>query len=73
MQVAYLGPLEVRDGDRLVAVPGARLQHLLIALALDPGRRWVSAGSLAPADTTSGPMSAPMCQPADEESACTSD
>jgi hypothetical protein len=46
VQVAYLGPLEVRDGDRLVAVPGARLQQLLIALALVPGR-WVSAGTLA--------------------------
>ena len=48
MQVGYLGPLEVRDGDRLVAVPGARLQQLLIALALEPGR-WVSAGTLAEA------------------------
>jgi predicted ATPase len=48
VQVGYLGPLEVRDGDRLVAVPGARLQQLLIALALDPGR-WVSAGTLAEA------------------------
>ena len=48
MQVGYLGPLEVRDGDRLVAVPGARLQQLLIALAVVPGR-WVSAGTLADA------------------------
>ncbi|NYJ06522.1 BTAD domain-containing putative transcriptional regulator [Petropleomorpha daqingensis] len=48
MQVGYLGPLEVRDGERLVVVPGARLQQLLIALALEPGR-WVSAGTLADA------------------------
>jgi DNA-binding SARP family transcriptional activator len=46
--VGYLGPLEVRDGDRLVAVLGARLQRLLTALALDPGR-WVAAGALAEA------------------------
>jgi len=48
VQVGYLGPLEVRDGGRLVVVPGARLQQLLIALALNPGR-WVSAGTLADA------------------------
>jgi predicted ATPase/DNA-binding SARP family transcriptional activator len=48
VQVCYLGPLEVRDGERLVAVPGARLQRLLVALALTPGR-WVPAGTLAEA------------------------
>ncbi|MGY1810218.1 BTAD domain-containing putative transcriptional regulator [Blastococcus sp. SYSU D00669] len=48
MQVAYLGPLEVRDGGRIVPVPGARLLQLLTALALQPGR-WVSAGALAEA------------------------
>jgi predicted ATPase/DNA-binding SARP family transcriptional activator len=48
VRIGYLGSLEVRDGDRAVAVPGARLQHLLVTLALDPGR-WVSAGALADA------------------------
>ncbi|WP_029431645.1 BTAD domain-containing putative transcriptional regulator [Blastococcus sp. URHD0036] len=48
MRIGYLGPLEVRDGDRVVPVPGARLQQLLSTLALDPGR-WVSAGALADA------------------------
>ena len=48
MQVGYLGPLEVRDGGRLVAVPGGRLQRLLIALALAPGR-WVPSRALAEA------------------------
>ncbi|WP_158550753.1 BTAD domain-containing putative transcriptional regulator [Geodermatophilus sp. TF02-6] len=48
MQVGYLGPLEVGDDGRTVAVPGARLQQLLVALALDPGR-WVPAGALADA------------------------
>ncbi|MGY1743969.1 BTAD domain-containing putative transcriptional regulator [Blastococcus sp. SYSU D00695] len=46
MRIGYLGPLEVSDGDRAVPVAGARLQRLLVALALDPGR-WVSAGALA--------------------------
>src|SRR4051794_20743706 len=48
VRVAYLGPLEVRDGERVVAVPGVRLQRLLTALAMRPGR-WVSAGTLAEA------------------------
>ncbi|MFD0821815.1 winged helix-turn-helix domain-containing protein [Micromonospora zhanjiangensis] len=38
MRVGILGPLEVRDGDRVVEVGGARLRALLIRLALDPGR-----------------------------------
>jgi predicted ATPase/DNA-binding SARP family transcriptional activator len=48
VQVGVLGPLEVREADRVVAVPGARLQQLLTSLALDPGR-WVSPGALAEA------------------------
>ncbi|OLE29728.1 MAG: hypothetical protein AUG44_03090, partial [Actinobacteria bacterium 13_1_20CM_3_71_11] len=39
MQLAMLGPLEVRDdADTVVEVGGARLRALLILLALDPGR-----------------------------------
>ncbi|MEU3452808.1 BTAD domain-containing putative transcriptional regulator [Micromonospora sp. NPDC006766] len=38
MRVGILGPLEVRDGDQIVEVTGARLRALLIRLALDPGR-----------------------------------
>ncbi|WP_198347875.1 BTAD domain-containing putative transcriptional regulator [Plantactinospora sp. KBS50] len=38
MRVGILGPLEVRDGDRVVPVAGARLRALLTRLALDPGR-----------------------------------
>ncbi|MEQ0561301.1 BTAD domain-containing putative transcriptional regulator [Amycolatopsis sp. NEAU-NG30] len=39
MQIAVLGPFEVRADDGVVAeVPGARLRALLVALALDPGR-----------------------------------
>ncbi|MFJ5664953.1 BTAD domain-containing putative transcriptional regulator [Micromonospora chalcea] len=48
MRVGILGPLEVRDGDRLVDVAGARLRALLIRLALDPGRP-VSVAALAEA------------------------
>jgi predicted ATPase/DNA-binding SARP family transcriptional activator len=46
VRIGYLGPLEVRNGDRVITVAGARLQQLLTTLALDPGR-WVSAGALA--------------------------
>lgn len=46
MRIGYLGPLEVRDGDRTVPVPGQRLRRLLLRLATDPGR-WVSADALA--------------------------
>ncbi|HEY7049884.1 MAG TPA: BTAD domain-containing putative transcriptional regulator [Jatrophihabitantaceae bacterium] len=38
MQIAILGPLEVRDGDAVVDVAGSRLRSLLIRLALDAGR-----------------------------------
>ncbi|MFJ6198167.1 BTAD domain-containing putative transcriptional regulator [Micromonospora sp. NPDC092111] len=38
MRVGILGPLEVRDGDQVVEVAGARLRALLIRLAVDPGR-----------------------------------
>lgn len=39
MQIALLGPVEVRAEDgAVVEVPGARLRALLVALALDPGR-----------------------------------
>ncbi len=39
VQIAMLGPFEVRIGDGVVAdVPGARLRGLLIALALRPGQ-----------------------------------
>jgi predicted ATPase/DNA-binding SARP family transcriptional activator len=39
VQIAMLGPLEVRAGDGgLVELGGARLRTLLIRLALDPGR-----------------------------------
>ncbi|MCR3750412.1 BTAD domain-containing putative transcriptional regulator [Lentzea californiensis] len=39
MQIAILGPFEVRADDGTLAdVPGARLRALLIALALQPGR-----------------------------------
>jgi predicted ATPase/DNA-binding SARP family transcriptional activator len=49
MQIAMLGPLEVRadDGEAL-AVSGARLRRLLMALALHP-RRVVTAGYLVDA------------------------
>ena len=43
-----MGPLEVRDGGRVVPVPGQRLRQLLVQLALEPGS-WVSAGALADA------------------------
>ncbi|MGW3539575.1 BTAD domain-containing putative transcriptional regulator [Nocardia niigatensis] len=46
VQIGMLGPLEIRaDDGGLVAVPGARLRALLIALALEPGRA-VSKGKL---------------------------
>ncbi|WP_280440330.1 BTAD domain-containing putative transcriptional regulator [Nocardia cyriacigeorgica] len=39
MQIKMLGPLEIRTDDGgLIAIPGARLRALLIALALEPGR-----------------------------------
>lgn len=38
MQVALLGPLEVRRDGEVVAVPGARVRALLARLALDAGR-----------------------------------
>ncbi|TDC51070.1 AfsR/SARP family transcriptional regulator [Jiangella ureilytica] len=59
MQIAMLGPFEVRTDDGVVAdVPGARLRALLIALALEPGRTvpqarlvdWIWGGQ-PPADT----------------------
>lgn len=61
MEIAYLGPLEVRDGGRLVPVPGQRLQRLLTRLAADAGRP-VSVGALAEAvwgdEVPSDPMNA---------------
>ena len=54
-----LGPFEVRAGDDVVDVPGARLRGLLIALALQPGRAVAKAslidwiwGEHPPADAT---------------------
>ncbi|NUR84992.1 MAG: AfsR/SARP family transcriptional regulator, partial [Nonomuraea sp.] len=38
MRIGVLGPLEVRSGDEVVEVAGARLRALLIALALEPGQ-----------------------------------
>ncbi|WP_426565868.1 BTAD domain-containing putative transcriptional regulator [Angustibacter sp. McL0619] len=38
MQIGYLGPLEVRDGEQVVVVPGVRLRRLLGRLVLDVGR-----------------------------------
>lgn len=38
MQVAILGPIEVRDGDRVVPVAGTRLRRLLLRLTVDVGR-----------------------------------
>ncbi|MFC9894251.1 BTAD domain-containing putative transcriptional regulator [Nocardia sp. NPDC127579] len=39
MQIALLGPLEIRSADGgSIEIPGARLRSLLIALALEPGR-----------------------------------
>ncbi|MEV3963112.1 BTAD domain-containing putative transcriptional regulator [Nocardia sp. NPDC050193] len=39
MQIALLGPLDIRaDDGGSIEVPGARLRALLIALALEPGR-----------------------------------
>jgi predicted ATPase/DNA-binding SARP family transcriptional activator len=38
VQIGYLGPLEVHDGERVVVVPGVRLRRLLGRLALDVGR-----------------------------------
>ncbi|PZF82623.1 BTAD domain-containing putative transcriptional regulator [Jiangella anatolica] len=37
MQVGILGPVRLSDGDRVVAVGGARLRALLTRLALEPG------------------------------------
>ena len=48
MRVGLLGPLEVADGDRPLEVGGARLQALLMRLALDAGRT-VSLGGLVDA------------------------
>jgi DNA-binding SARP family transcriptional activator len=38
VQVAILGPIEVRDGDRVVPVAGTRLRRLLLRLTVDVGR-----------------------------------
>jgi predicted ATPase/DNA-binding SARP family transcriptional activator len=38
VQISYLGPLEVRVGDRVVDVPGRRLRTLLGRLATEVGR-----------------------------------
>jgi len=35
VQIAILGPVEVRVGDRQVALAGARLRTLLVRLAVD--------------------------------------
>jgi predicted ATPase/DNA-binding SARP family transcriptional activator len=48
VRVGLLGPLEVADGDRSLEVGGARLQALLMRLALDAGRT-VSLGGLVDA------------------------
>ena len=48
MRVGLLGPLAVSDGDRSLEVGGARLQALLMRLALDAGRT-VSLGGLVDA------------------------
>ena len=48
MRIGLLGPLEVRDGDRVVDVSGARLRALLTQLALDAPRS-VSQGALVAA------------------------
>jgi predicted ATPase/DNA-binding SARP family transcriptional activator len=48
VRVGLLGPLEVVDGDRPLEVGGARLQALLMRLALDAGRT-VSLGGLVDA------------------------
>ncbi|MEV5649266.1 BTAD domain-containing putative transcriptional regulator [Nocardia sp. NPDC052254] len=58
MQIAMLGPLDIRaDDGESIELPGARLRALLIALALEPGRAvpkttlvdWIW-GELPPAD-----------------------
>lgn len=49
VQIALLGPLEVRDDQgRPVAVAGARLRSLLLRLAVDAGR-WVGTAALVDA------------------------
>jgi predicted ATPase/DNA-binding SARP family transcriptional activator len=48
VRVGLLGPLEVVDGERPVEVSGARLQALMMRLALDAGRT-VSRGGLVDA------------------------
>jgi predicted ATPase/DNA-binding SARP family transcriptional activator len=48
VDIAILGPLEVRDGDAAIEVAGSRLRVLLICLALSPGRP-VSAAALVDA------------------------
>lgn len=48
MHIGYLGPLEVRDGARVVEVPGRRLRALLARLAVDVGRP-VPVGALSAA------------------------
>ena len=48
VDIAILGPLEVRDGDTVIDVAGSRLRGLLIRLALSAGRP-VSAAALVDA------------------------
>lgn len=38
MQVAVLGEVEVRDGDRVVEIAGIRLRVLIGRLAMDAGQ-----------------------------------
>ena len=61
MQIGYLGPLEVRFGDRTVDVPGRRLRTLLGRLATDVGRAVpprVLIEALWPGDTPGDPANA---------------
>ncbi|MGH3736074.1 MAG: BTAD domain-containing putative transcriptional regulator [Micromonosporaceae bacterium] len=46
MEIRLLGPLEVHLGGRLIEIPRGRVQTLLAALAVSPGRR-VSTDTLA--------------------------
>jgi DNA-binding SARP family transcriptional activator len=45
MRISLLGPLEVRDGDEVIPVPGAKLQALLSALSLQANHQ-VSSSTL---------------------------
>ena len=61
LRVRLLGTLEVRRGDDVVAVPGARLRGLIARLALAGGRHTVALDDLAAIiGATKPPLVIPM-------------